>query len=227
MNFAVAQDMRQSSHAFCSVVWPRIGCYLGGGRYFTTEGTDNELYDALDAHAGIDGFQVTPEGEVRSIGSRVQFGDSAYDTFTVRASRDSGAMTELEKRLHAIEDHKRANGPAPVYPGVTIQAYVRRLGDGEFEFLSAAAIDTIDLFRFILLGAKHLPERKRTSNAAFEHISWCLLETHAYLVLGYRPRVFVVVTPGGANLPFGQDMKRGETAEKLHALRAATVRTIR
>lgn len=169
-----ALDLSRSGDAFTSVVWPTVRPHLDGGDLLLMEGRpDVELARLLDMKAGIDGWQIHPQG-MRGIASRVQVG-RAWDTFTIRLSRDSGAATEFSKRRDAISSGRW------VYPAVTVQAY---LGGWDGPVLSVGVALTKDIIAFIEAG---LHEVRRTSNASFAVASWAAMRRAGYRVKVLRP----------------------------------------
>lgn len=172
------KDLSDSAYTFREIVWPAIQDMVGGGRIIPIESEVTEdLKTILDMDAGIDALQVIkPEGLIRGIGSRIQWGDKAWNTFTIRKSRDSGAKTELQKRIESI-DGKRGG----LYPHLTVQGYVTKPRTGELQ--SVAIAPTRELFHLAnYLDIKSKPQRNswgynRASNAEFIWISWqfCIL----------------------------------------------------
>ncbi len=107
-------DLRLSARMFQEVVWPEISPYIGGGTLRSLETGD----DDLDRAGGIDGYQLFKTG-VRTIAQRTQFVDeyNKPGTFTIRKARRTGACTEFQKRLTAINQGFDV-------PALVIQAYV-------------------------------------------------------------------------------------------------------
>jgi hypothetical protein len=97
-------------------VAPLLLPVLGGGVLLPVEG--GAKANILDSAAGIDYWHVSDVG-VRGVASRIQRGD-AWDTFTIRWQRCTGARTEFEKRIRSIDGAD--NGW--VYPYITSHAYV-------------------------------------------------------------------------------------------------------
>ena len=127
-------------------VWPIVGPLIGGGSYISLEEHTSEVATALDRSCGVDGFQLLPEG-IRTVATRVQFVTGrAFDSFTVRLSRASGAKTELEKRLNELDD------PDLLRPVWVVQAYVdtpKGAPPGSGEVLSVGAIRGHDLYSYL------------------------------------------------------------------------------
>ena len=174
-----ALDLRRSSEVFRDLVWPECRAHLDGGALMQMEDRpDAELATQLDMKAGIDGWQVHERG-MRGIASRVQIVEPpapAWNTFTVRRARDSGAVTEYEKRRDAVESGRW------VYPHVTIQAYVETW-DGPV--VSVGIARTADIVAFIGLG---LAKTRRTSNASFYVVPWGALRDAGYMVKVLKAR---------------------------------------
>src|SRR5947207_2449652 len=97
-------DLSDSAFDMQRLVWPAIAPWCGGGEFYPVESkADVSLAQDLDILAGIDGFQkIQQKCVMRGIASRIQWADKAWDTFTIRKSRSSGADTELKKRLYAL-----------------------------------------------------------------------------------------------------------------------------
>lgn len=170
------KDLSASAYDFQHIVWPVIAPALGGGNLRPVEAVETkEFQRSLDMLAGIDAWQVVENVGIRGIASRVQWGDFAWDTFTIRESRDSGATTELEKRLAV---HQGEDGW--LLPAFYVHAY---LTEPRGRLLSAAAIRTSDLYDYLIaLGRNRWPLR-RTNNARFVWVKWDSLENAGYEVI--------------------------------------------
>ena len=104
------------------------------------EGEDNTACKILDMSCGIDYLLTSSKSSlIFGIASRVQYGQN-YRTFTVRKSRESGVLTEYQKRQQAIS-------LGGIFPKFTMQAYVK---DNEIDGL--AIVKTNDLIEFINRG---------------------------------------------------------------------------
>lgn len=164
MNAAVAHDLSDSAADFTRVVWPVIKEHCGGGTFVPVESASTSGFDSnLDIQAGIDAWQVHQELGIRGIASRVQWGDKAWNTFTVRKSRASGVKTEYEKRLAAI-----TGSGGWLYPHLTVQAYVSKRG-GTGRLLSVGVIETAELFTYL----ENAPERvNKDGQSSFAYYEW-------------------------------------------------------
>lgn len=148
-------DLNRSNVAFLREVWPQIQKQCGGGEIKPVEIFDDVMSRELDMMCGIDIWQtITGEG-CRGIGSRVQFGDKNWRTFTIRKERDSGAVTEYEKRKEAID-----SGGRFIYPYLTSHAYVSDAGD----LLGCGVAITKNIFQAIEAGKAQI---RRCENATF------------------------------------------------------------
>lgn len=110
----------------------------------------------LDINAGIDYMLVSNKG-IRGLASRVQAGKS-WRTFTVRARKQSGAKTEYEKRIDAINE-------GYIYPYYTMQAYA------DNDKIEYAICKTDDLYRLIQ-SCPNKVKKRSTTNAEFLVVNW-------------------------------------------------------
>lgn len=169
------RDTTRAQYALQHIVMPTV---LGGTRaqWYSTEAGDNPLLRRLDMSAGIDLFIENSDGHISGVSSRIQVIGTGkpYDTFTVRAERDSGAKTEYEKRLQAIQH-------GYLYPRLMMQAYIT---NWRGELISAAVANTEDVIRFIEAGNA---DTRRTTNAEFYVVPWSDLKEAGARVREWRP----------------------------------------
>lgn len=169
------RDTNRAQKALETLVMPVV---LAGSKanWYSTERGDDPLLRRLDMSAGIDLFIENNDGHISSVSSRIQtVGTSQpYNTFTVRAERDSGAKTEYEKRLEAIKH-------GYLYPRLMMQAYIT---NWRGELVSAAVADTKDVIRFIEAGNA---ATRRTTNAEFYVVPWSDLKEAGARVREWRP----------------------------------------
>ena len=111
----VVKDMHRSM-TYLDMARPII-TKLIGGHTVAVEGDKNQVCKILDLNCGIDYLQVYENGLCSGIASRFQDYPNMR-TFTVRKARESGAMTELQKREMALEH-------GCIYPVWTMQGYVQ------------------------------------------------------------------------------------------------------
>jgi hypothetical protein len=168
-------DLSNSTTDFERAVAPVLKEWTGGRNISVEASTDSELADELDQTAGVDAWNIKSDDIVRGVGSRIQYLstsslDTPADTFTVRKERQSGARTEYEKRLHAIQ-----NGG--VYPYWTTQAY---LSEPQGELLSLARVRTKDLIYHIKDGEEGAGKDYRVvepgGEASFFVVNWWRLQ---------------------------------------------------
>ena len=172
----VEKDLAWSTVLFENKVWPIIKDIMGGGDLIKMESRpDSELALELDQKSGIDGWHICNNG-IRGIASRIQKGDKAWNTFTIRLSRDSGTKTEYEKRLEAISGDK-----GWIYPHITVQAY-SKTEDGPI--LSVGVARTEDIMCYIKEGNN---KTNRTTNAVFAVCPWDSMKQKGYKVWMYIP----------------------------------------
>ncbi len=142
MRADVARDMTRSQSSFVDLVWPCIGPRIGGGRVISMENSqDNELRTLFDVGSGIDAWQVSTEGGMYGIASRVQPYGRDWSTFTVRRTRASGSKTEWEKLKDACYSRD-----GRVFPQWFVQAYTSK---DRTTLLSCAAVRTVELVSHI------------------------------------------------------------------------------
>ena len=174
-------DLEASASDFIRVVWPAIECKVGGGEIVPVESVaDKGMATMLDQRSGIDAWHLSKDKQVRGIASRVQWGNTPWNSFTVRLARDSGAKNEYVKRKHDM-----IAGAGWLYPHLTIQAYVSGSKGMGGDLLSVAIIKTkslIDACDKILSGGVSAKDGgvRRTSNATFIYANWSWLERSGY-----------------------------------------------
>lgn len=160
---------------------PIIAKLLGGGEIKAVEGDDNEICLMLDRTCGTDYFQVYEQtGIVWGVGSRFQSirsGAKPYNSFTIRRSRKSGAMTEFDKRRYAI----KKNG---VYPYLTMQGYY---DENTRDILSLAIARTVDIWECIENNNCIVRQTGywQIGQSTFYVIDWTMFEKLGYKLLKY------------------------------------------
>jgi hypothetical protein len=100
----------------------------------------NLAYQYLDKIAGYDGFQIW-KAVIRGFALRVQV-EKNYRTFTIREDRPTGAITEYEKRIMAVEHDKDGY----MFPHWNIQSYIEDTGGN---ILSIGIARTRELYPWI------------------------------------------------------------------------------
>lgn len=162
------KDLSDSSRAIWSIkdsVLPK----LINGRIHSIEESNNDTLLLFDKHSGVDLIRQDKIG-LQGIASRVQFGND-WQTYTIRAKRQSGAKTELEKRLEQIQH-------GYFYPAFTLQAYFDNRKD--LNLLSIAVVKTVDLYHFLINNPSRV--KKRTSDNMFIFCSWYDLKASGYKI---------------------------------------------
>lgn len=141
--------------------WEKLKHKLGGGEVISLEDSKSPLARHLDRRSGIDWLQLLPDGGIRGIASRCQWG--WYDSFTVRAEKLlTHAQTELEKRIRDISE-------GYLYPQITCQSYFDEDGD----LIQAAACDTYTLYCTLKRQAEaEALEVQEAGNARFIIARW-------------------------------------------------------
>lgn len=154
-------DLTTSNTMFRTLVWPVIARWCGDGRIIHIETMRNNVVaNSLDTHCGIDIWQIVDEKGARGIASRVQDGSFfKYLTFTIRESRESGALTEYRKREEALKSGRW------VYPYLTCHAYI-----SDSKLLGVALARTADVM--IITKEPGKAWIQPTHNATFWCIPW-------------------------------------------------------
>lgn len=134
--------LSKSAEDFDRLVRPVAARVLQGRFGIVEADTTSEFARSLDIEAGIDMWFVRDGTGIRGVANRVQWTDRNWRTFTVRMSRKSGATTEYEKRLSAIEDEW-------LYPVLTMQSYV---SEDRQRLLGFGVMRTRDLMQFVTDG---------------------------------------------------------------------------
>ena len=130
--------------------------------------TQNPILKLLDIKSGIDYIREDSNG-LQGIASRVQWGEKAWNSFTIRHERHTGAETEYQKRLKQIR-----NGY--FYPAFTLQAYFDNRTDNNL--LSVAVIRTTDLYKFAEQYQNYVRQNK--SDNVFKIVFWSDLIQKGY-----------------------------------------------
>lgn len=139
-------DLGDSANSFVHIVYPKLlECRFLLGDVVPIESvTAMGIAKDLDMFAGIDAWHVYKKCGIQGIASRVQYGQRAWNSFTIRKHRSSGSETEYAKRKIAIYTGDW------LYPTLTIQAYVTSRKNGEL--LSVGITKTKNIFDAIADG---------------------------------------------------------------------------
>ena len=116
-----ARDLGDSAHDFTHIVWPQLKAvgWLTGIMMPVEAVTDDAMKEYLDRLAGIDLWVINDDKGITGLASRIQWGARAWNSFTVRRTRVTGAATEWEKRRTAM-----ASQGQYIYPYWSCQAYI-------------------------------------------------------------------------------------------------------
>ena len=146
MSEEVRRRISNSAYDFERVVWPEIRDRLGGDLISVEIHSSEKLASTLDIDGGIDAIWRSPEGHLKGVGCRVQWFDDLpawMRTFTIRYRLKSGANTEYQKRVAAIEDGEL------IKPDWTAQAYLTP-PEREGELMDGALISTTKLYAYVV-----------------------------------------------------------------------------
>ena len=154
MGQQIEKDLKRSARTFRTHIYPKIKEQIGNGKLIDIEGQDCAISLALDYHAGGDYLQLLPDGGLRIISSRVQYGRD-WQSFTIRLSRSTGSDTEFSKRKRELE-------LGYLSPYWTCQAYMVRQ-----QVASVGVVKTKDLFSLVESKPFYSWTIRETSNASF------------------------------------------------------------
>jgi hypothetical protein len=152
-------DNHDSVRAFEEIQHTVIPALISGD-IIRIEKQDNEILVTIDQKAGIDYIRNDDTG-LQGIAWRAQWGDKAWDTFTIRYKRYTGAETEYEKRIRQIRE-------GYLYPAFTMQGYFDNRKDNKP--LSVGIVRTVDLYQLIAEHPKLCHENK--SDNQFKFVCW-------------------------------------------------------
>jgi hypothetical protein len=164
-------DMSDSSFDFMDKVYPKLLelNFINGEIIPIENVTEVKIAKQLDMLAGIDSWWIKEGCGIIGLSSRVQW-KTAYNTFTVRKERNqTGAKTELEKRVTAINSKG-----IYIYPYYAIQAYLTERRSGVI--ISLAIAKTVDIIEMINQGMSG----QNRSNNDFEFIQWDEMRSQNY-----------------------------------------------
>ena len=175
-------DLTDSAHDFINIVCPKLR-EIGflSGRVIPVEAvTADEMRRYLDMLAGIDLWLIEEKMGITGLSSRIQWGPSAYDSFTVRETRHTGVETELSKRLRAIR-----SGGRYVYPYWSCQAYItqrptreNRCLKSQGKLLSVGVASTKDICSLIVHG--RCERRLNPDGNTFAVVFWKIIKEQGY-----------------------------------------------
>ncbi len=164
-------DLTDSAHDFQQLVYPKLieRGFLVGRLELIEAATEERVAKLLDTLTGMDSWLIEDGKGIVGLASRVQWGTSTWDSFTVRKERLTGSQTEFAKRRIALKSDGKY-----LYPYYTCQAYIseRRIG----EILSLGIAKTKDIFEFI---EKGLATENKSDNPFFV-IAWGDFKTSNY-----------------------------------------------
>ncbi len=187
MNKTVMNDLTLSSNRFEQIIKPRIAKILKG-EFLIVEGqTTDKMKLILDQLSGIDSWHIDFERGLRGIASRIQIIDDikfpnakSFNTFTIRKQRESGVLTEFEKRKYAIK-----NGY--LYPFYTVHAYIRKSNNN---LMTCAIAKTKDIIEYIDKGysAVNGTNKEQVGQATFYVVYWNEFARKGYKIYSWQTK---------------------------------------
>ena len=176
------KDLSDSAHDFIHVVCPKlreIG-FLSGQVIPVEAVMADDMRRYLDILAGIDLWLIEKKMGITGLASRVQWGASPYDSFTVREARHTGVETELNKKLRAIR-----SGGRYLYPYWSCQAYITKRPTRENgrlksqgELLSVGVALTAGICNLIIHG--QCKRRLNPDGNTFAAVYWETMKDYGY-----------------------------------------------
>ncbi|MEA3442544.1 MAG: hypothetical protein U9R04_03520 [Chloroflexota bacterium] len=176
------KDLSDSAHDFIHIVCPKLRevGFLSGQVIPVEAVTADDMRRYLDMLAGIDLWVIEEKMGITGLASRIQWGPSAYDSFTIRETRHTGVETELSKRLRAIH-----SGGRYLYPYWSCQAYVTKRPTRENgylksqgEVLSVGVASTKDICTLIIHG--QYKRRLNPDGNTFAAVFWEAMKRDGY-----------------------------------------------
>lgn len=147
------------------------------GDLISIELENAKLSKMFDQYSGIDAFQLI-DNKLRSVALRMQkCQNRAWDTFTIRYKRSTGARTEYEKRTEAVFSDKGF-----MYPYLTIQAYYN---DDTSSLLSFGVVKTEDLYKYIVMNMPNIKKRTVSDGNEMLVVSFKELKNKGVKILYY------------------------------------------
>lgn len=174
------QALNRSASDFDRLIRPIASSMLNGHFEIVESVTATPMAKALDTQAGIDLWFVHTTSGIRGIANRVQRGTRNWRTFTIRKERETGAKTEYEKRVKAIEHEW-------LYPILTLQGYVTPNGES---LLGFAVARTRDILSAIADGMAETQKTREACNiglATFYVVHWDDLRRAGRPIIEYPP----------------------------------------
>lgn len=172
----VMKDMDKSLRYVTEKITPVFKKIASEWDLIPVEGNSNEICKLLDMSCGVDYLMRSEKHDfVYGIASRVQYGTN-YRTFTVRKERESGALTEFNKRVQAISI-------GAIYPHYTMQSYI--VNDN---VAGLAIIKTSDLMDFIKQGyaVQRCTNADKIGQAWFFVCKWDSIKQYGYKVFEFN-----------------------------------------
>lgn len=162
----VDTDKRQSADDFNNFVKPAIekNC---AAQIISLENLGGKLPLMLDRQFSTDALYLKGD-KMYGVSSRVQRNQN-WQTFTIRAERDSNARTELQK-------HSDALAKGEYLPEITVQTYIN---DGEITIGIAWTADILDYIKKNKTQAKHT-NNSLDGQATFLCVSWYDMQQKKY-----------------------------------------------
>lgn len=174
------QSMLKTVDCYENVILPTLKSLLKS-RYeiYSVEAENSKIAKLLDIYGGCDFLLFNRRTlSIEGVASRIQIAEKSFDTFTIRLQRETGTVTEFEKRKKAIKTDS-------IYPKYTFQAYVSQ----DMKLLSMAIMRTVDLYKFVentRQNVKHTGE-SQIGQASFIACNWLDIREAGFVIGVFYP----------------------------------------
>lgn len=169
------KDKRQSADDFQKMIAPVIEKHCGA-TVIPIENLRGKLPLMLDRQFSTDALYFKGD-KMYGVSSRVQRNQN-WQTFTIRAERDTGKKTELQK-------HSDAFAKGAYLPEITVQTYIN---NGEITIGIAWTADILDYIKKNKTQAKHT-NNSLDGQATFLCVSWYDMQQKKYKLTIIREKI--------------------------------------
>jgi len=171
----ITEIIKESSKDFINIAWPELKSWFGNGQIIPVETvTDSNFCKLLDMNSGIDAWQLINGKGIRGIASRVQWGNTYWQSWTIRFKKQSGYRTEYHRLLENDDTILKAS--------YYVQSYIKNKGG---LLLGTAAIKTdalIYLLKTIDPNHRTNPEDKTDFKPIFWKYAKQSLDVNDYFI---------------------------------------------
>jgi hypothetical protein len=174
LNSTVYKDTNETAIIFDKLLKPKLVDLLGGDVENIENNKKDKMSMAFDRYAGIDAWLIKGDEGIRGIASRIQFGNTNWRSFTIRKERETGHITEFEKRKYAIEHNW-------IYPYWIIQAFISKDKQKILGFAVAKMQDIIEIINRDLCYERKSGD-DQIGKTSFYVIDWDIIKNNNYFL---------------------------------------------